>query len=138
MRLCRQTACRTGRVPSRAASWAGLVALTWGLAAGSAQAESVAHGQQLFESRCVACHSLDAHRVGPALRGVLGRPAGKAPGYDYSAAMAKATHRWTADKLKAWLTNPEALVPGQAMGYQVEQAADRADIVAYLATLSHR
>ena len=52
--------------------------------------------------------------------------------------MAQATHRWTADKLKAWLTNPEALVPGQAMGYQVEQAADRADIVAYLATLSHR
>jgi cytochrome c len=113
MRLCRQTANRARRVPSRAASWAGLVALTWGLAVGSAQAESAAHGQQLFERRCVACHSLDAHRVGPGLRGVFERPAGKAPGYDYSRAMA------------------------QAMGYQVEQAAGRADIVAYLATLSH-
>ena len=37
--------------------------------------------------------------------------------------------------LKAWLTDPEALIPGQAMDYQLDDAQDREDVVAYLATL---
>jgi cytochrome c len=102
----------------------------------SAFAQSVARGQALFESRCVACHSLDANRVGPALRGVVGRVAGKADGHVYSEAMAAATHVWDAPKLTAWLTNPEAVVPGQVMNYRLDMAQDRDDIVAYLATLS--
>jgi cytochrome c len=101
-----------------------------------AQAQSVARGQALFESRCVACHSLDANRVGPALRGVLGRTAGKADDYFYSKAMAAATHVWDAPKLKAWLTNPEDLVPGQAMNYRLDIPQDREDVVAYLASVS--
>lgn len=101
-----------------------------------AQAQSVARGQALFESRCVACHSLDAHRVGPALRGVLGRTAGKADGYVYSTAMAAATHVWDAPRLKAWLTNPENVVPGQAMNYRLDSPEDRDDVVAYLASVS--
>ena len=32
--------------------------------------------------------------------------------------------------LQAWLTDPEALVPGQAMGYRLSEAADRRDVVA--------
>lgn len=92
-------------------------------------------GQTLYESRCVACHSVDAHRVGPLHRGVVGRRAGGAPGYDYSEALARSRQVWTAQALNAWLSNPEALIPGQRMGYQVENAQDRADIVAYLARL---
>lgn len=97
---------------------------------------SVAHGQMIFETRCVACHSLDSNRIGPALGTVVGRLAGKAPDFAYSKALAAAQHRWTRDKLLAWLTNPEAVVPGQGMGYQVENAQDRQDVVAYLASLS--
>ncbi|MFM1981279.1 MAG: hypothetical protein RLZ68_2544 [Pseudomonadota bacterium] len=103
---------------------------------GSASAQSVARGQVLFESRCVACHSVDANRVGPTLRGVVGRVAGKADGYSYSQAMAAASHVWDAPKLTAWLTNPEAVVPGQNMNYRLDIAQDRDDVVAYLATLS--
>ena len=33
-------------------------------------------GAQAFAANCGACHSLDANRVGPALRGVYGRRAG--------------------------------------------------------------
>lgn len=99
---------------------------------------AVARGQALFESRCVACHSLDAHRVGPALRTVLGRSAGKAPGYGYSEALAAATHTWGRETLTAWLTNPESLVPGQAMNYRVDLPQDREDVVAYLASLATR
>jgi cytochrome c len=67
---------------------------------------------------------------------VAGRAAGKAPGYTYSPAMSEATHVWTGDKLRAWLTDPEALVPGQAMGYSLSQAQDRRDVVAFLQSLA--
>ena len=101
-----------------------------------AQTGSVVNGQAIFESRCVACHSLESHRVGPALGTVFGRVAGKASGFDYSSALASATHVWRQEKLLAWLEDPEAVVPGQGMGYRVEQAVDRLDVVAYLASLS--
>ena len=102
----------------------------------AAQPVGVARGQALFESRCVACHSLDANRVGPALRTVVGRTAGKAPDYVYSEAMAAATHTWNREKLTAWLTNPETVVPGQAMNYRLDLPQDRDDVVAYLASLA--
>lgn len=102
----------------------------------AAQAQSVERGQMLFESRCVACHSVDENRVGPALRGVVGRHAGRAPDYTYSTAMAAATHTWDRAKIKAWLTNPEDVVPGQAMNYRLDLSQDRDDVVAYLASLS--
>jgi cytochrome c len=97
---------------------------------------SVTRGQQLFESRCFGCHSPDANRVGPALRGVAGRIAGQYAGYDYSKALAATGQVWTAERLKAWLTDPEKLVPGQNMNYRLEQAQDREDVVAYLSTLA--
>lgn len=96
---------------------------------------SVSNGKMIFESRCIACHSLDTNRVGPALQGVVGRVAGKAPDFAYSKALGAASHSWERDKLLAWLTDPEALVPGQGMGYSVEKADDRRDVVAYLATV---
>lgn len=102
----------------------------------ASQAQSASRGQTLFESRCTACHGLDANRVGPALGTVLGRRAGSAPGFDYSPALAGATHRWSRQLLLAWLTNPEDVVPGQRMGYRVEQALDREDLVAYLSAAS--
>ena len=43
--------------------------------------------------------------------------------------------RWTPQTLNAWLEDPEQLVVGQRMGFQVESAAERADLIAYLATL---
>ena len=106
-----------------------------GLSAG-AQAQSVARGQALFESRCVACHSLDANRVGPALRGVVGRTAGKAKDYFYSEAMAATAQVWDVPQLKAWLTKPETVVPGQDMNYRMDIPQDRDDVVAYLASVS--
>lgn len=98
----------------------------------AAQAQSAVRGQTLFESRCTACHSLDAHRVGPSLQTVVGRKAGTAKDYDYSPALAGATHRWDSALLLAWLTDPEKVVPGQGMGYRVDEAKDREDLVAYL------
>ena len=65
----------------RSTLWIGCAAqLLLTLASAHAQTGSPAKGQMIFESRCVACHSLDANRVGPALGTVVGRVAGKARG----------------------------------------------------------
>lgn len=66
---------------------------------------------------------------------VFGRQAGTAPGYAYSKALSNSRLRWTAPTLNAWLEDPENLIPGQRMGYLVEDVQERADLIAYLATL---
>lgn len=114
------------------------VALLCLLAALPAQAQSVSQGRRVFESVCMKCHQLDTNFQGPALRTVVGRTAGKAPGYFYSEALEAATHVWDRAKLKAWLTDPESVVPGQDMNFHLDSARDRDDVVAYLASLSRR
>lgn len=92
-------------------------------------------GQQLYESRCSGCHSIDDNRVGPAHRGVLGRKAGLAPGSAYSAAVKSSKIVWTERTLNRWLTSPPSLLRGQKMGYSVGKLQDRLDLIAYLKTL---
>ena len=108
-----------------------MAALALAVAADAAAADA-AHGQELYESRCGGCHSLDANRVGPAHRGVYGRKAGSAPNFNYSPAVKNSNVVWKERTLDAWLTNPQALIPGQRMNFRVATAEDRADIIAYL------
>ncbi len=117
---------------ARAASLLTVVAALAVHPGGPARAADAERGGALYEARCGACHSLDAHRVGPMHRGVFGRRAGSAPGYDYSPALNGARMVWDAASLDAWLKDPEALVPGQRMGYSVPDATDRDDLVAFL------
>jgi cytochrome c len=104
------------------------------VAHGGTPVGSAARGKELYESRCTACHSLDHSRIGPAHRGVFGRPAGQVAGFDYSKALRGAHVTWTALSLDRWLTDPEAFLPGQKMGYSVADAQDRADIISFLAS----
>ena len=97
------------------------------------EAGDAARGRELYESRCVACHSIDANRVGPAHKGVVGRKAGSLADYDYSAALKSSAIVWSASTLDRWLADPEKLIPGQKMGYSVPSAQDRADLIAWLA-----
>ncbi|HJQ55390.1 MAG TPA: c-type cytochrome [Vineibacter sp.] len=89
-------------------------------------------GEQLYQNRCGACHSLDADRVGPRHRGVVGRRAASVPGYRYTPALRQRALTWDEPTLDQWLANPTSLVPGTAMGIRVPSAQDRADIIAYL------
>ena len=102
------------------------------IVAGQATGDAV-RGQQLYESRCIACHSIDNSRVGPAHKGVVGRKAGSVAGYEYSPAVKKSGIVWTTSTLDRWLTDPEKTIPGQKMGYSVPEANDRADLIAWLA-----
>lgn len=96
----------------------------------------IARGQALWESRCIGCHSLDQDRIGPKHRGVFGRKAGSVAGFNYSNAVKNAGFVWDADKLDAWLTNPQALLPGQRMNFRVSRAEDRSSIISYLKSLT--
>jgi len=98
-------------------------------------AADAVHGQEIYESRCVACHSPEANRVGPRHNGVLGRKAGSLPDYTYSKAVKASTVVWDEKTLDQWLTNPQAFIPGQKMNFRVTDPTDRADIIAYLKTL---
>ena len=95
-----------------------------------------AHGQEIYESRCIACHSADANRVGPMHRGVFGRKAGSLPDYAYSKALKAADIVWNDETLDRWLTNPQAFLPGQKMNFKIANPQDRADVIAYLKTLT--
>jgi cytochrome c len=108
-----------------------LLATTAALAQGD-----VRRGEKVYEIRCIACHSIDSNRVGPAHRVVFGRQAGTVPGYDYSAALRSSALVWNSVNLDRWLTNPEALIPGQKMGYFVSDPRDRADLIAYLKAIA--
>lgn len=90
------------------------------------------HGQELFSERCTACHALDANKIGPMLGGVVGRRAGSAPGYNYSAALKSAGLIWSTDNLDRWLADPRTFIPGARMPVRVLDAPSRRDIVAYL------
>lgn len=101
----------------------------------SAATGSAIKGKEIYDARCSACHSVDDNRVGPQHLGVFGRKAGGVQNYRYSAALSKSKLIWDHDNLLAWLKNPEAVIPGQRMGYALDLAKDRSDVVAYLATL---
>ncbi len=94
------------------------------------------NGRALYQARCSACHSPDFNGVGPAHRGVFGRGAGQAPGFAYSPALKASGLVWNALTLDRWLADPQQLVPGQRMGVNVPEAADRADLIAFLEQIS--
>lgn len=102
----------------------------------------VAAGETLFK-RCAACHTPDnggANKIGPNLWNIVDRPVASHEGYAYSAAMkehAGARPTWDYEHLSDFLAAPKAVVKGTAMNFPgIKAAADRANIIAYLRTLS--
>ena len=97
-------------------------------------------GQQL-SAQCQACHSFEdggAVRLGPTLYGITGRAIGGYPGFEYSPVMAGHGGDWTLEELDTFLADPMGDMEGTRMIYLgVPQQQDRADIIAYLNTLSN-
>jgi cytochrome c len=92
-------------------------------------------GQRLYQAYCTRCHAVDENKIGPAHRGVYGRLAGSAPGYDYSTGLRRTDFVWNDRTLDMWLKDPSAMVPWQQMDFQVPDPQERAHLIAYLKTL---
>jgi len=112
----------------------------WGQSGARAAAPSP--GERAYQ-KCYACHSLegpDPDLQGPSLKGIVGRKVASEPGFAYSPAMrgfaAKQT-RWDRKALDAFITDPQALVPGNRMGFfGIRDAGERQALIAYLASAS--
>jgi cytochrome c len=117
-------------LPGATVALAALCALAGPVAAGSLVGDP-ARGEQLYEA-CTDCHSLDKNDVGPRHRGVFGRRAGSLPDYSYSEALKSSKIVWNEETLDKWLTDPQALVPGTKMFFHLDNAQDRADVIAFL------
>jgi len=109
-----------------------LLAAAFVVGAFPAHAADAGRGATLYEERCTGCHSLDANRVGPKRRGVYGRKAGGVADFRYSNGVANSTVIWDEATLDRWLTNPQGFIAGARMGFRVGEAADRADLIAFL------
>jgi cytochrome c len=113
--------------------------------AGAVVASSAVHagddnrpGAAIFEARCMACHSLDSNRVGPMLRDVVGRKVASVRSYDYSDALKRLRGRWDAPRLDAWLRDPQAVAPGAKMGFALQDAQERRQVIMYLTSTASR
>jgi cytochrome c len=92
---------------------------------------------------CQACHSFEKggpNKVGPHLWGIVGADKAHSEGFEYSAAlkeMAAKNGKWGFEELDKFLTNPKGYVPGTKMAFAgIPDAAKRAEVIAYLRTLS--
>jgi cytochrome c len=123
--------------PQRRAILAALATLAFGAPA-HAEGDLVRGAQAARD--CMACHSFapGRHMTGPSLADVWGRKAGTAAGFArYSDALKRSDLIWDKRHLDAWLKNPAALVPGNAMDFPgIADARTRTDLLAYLEAVS--
>jgi cytochrome c len=104
----------------------------------SLPAAKPADGAALFKQQCATCHTTNASdppRQGPSLFNIVGREAGTAEGFRYSAGFATAKFKWDEQKLDEWLTDPQAMIPGAVMPYKQSKSEIRTAIVSYLGEL---
>ena len=108
------------------------------LAVDAANAEGdPAAGKDVFK-KCAVCHSPEkgVNKIGPSLFGIVGSKSAEVDGYTFSKAMQDANKTWDDATLDTYLTNPREVVPGTKMIFPgLKSEADRANVIAYLATL---
>lgn len=99
----------------------------------------VARGENAAK-KCLACHSFEKggpNKVGPNLWNVYLNKHAHTEGFSYSAAMKEQQGEWTAEALDQFLTNPRAAIKGTSMAFAgIRRPDERADVIAYLATLA--
>lgn len=97
-------------------------------------------GEKIF-LQCRACHVAEEGApvtVGPNLWGIVDRPVGSQPGFEYTESLKKIGGAWDFEKLSQYLFDPKAMAPETRMIFDgVKSARDRADLIAFLRTLDN-
>ncbi len=110
-------------------------ALFAGLAS-TALAADVAAGEIVF-NQCKQCHHIGpgaTNFYGPSLNGLIGRPAGTFPGYNYSEANKHSGKVWDVATLESYLRQPQHDVPATYMTFKgLKNQADIDNVIAYIA-----
>lgn len=96
-------------------------------------------GVNAFAEECGDCHSTTPgkNKKGPGLFGVIGRKAGSVADFSgYSEPMKQSGLTWSTEQIDSYITHPKKVVPAGKMKYDgLDDAATRADIIAYLSSL---
>jgi cytochrome c len=104
----------------------------------SSYAQDADNGAKVFK-KCMACHAIDEkNKIGPSLKGIVGRKAATVEGFKYSDAMlAKGAEGvvWDEATLAAYLPDPKAWVPGTKMAFPgLKKPEEVTDLIAFLKT----
>lgn len=100
---------------------------------------SAENGAKIFR-KCHACHNAEkgaGAKVGPDLWNIVNADRASREGFSYSSAMKEKEGNWTYEALNEFLHKPRDYVPGTKMAFAgLKKVEDRADVIAYLRTLS--
>lgn len=100
---------------------------------------SVENGK-VIAKKCTQCHTFEkggANKIGPNLYGVLGKKFAHMASFAYSSALSKMQGTWDFEEVNKLVYKPSKLIPGTKMAFAgLKDAKDRADIIAYLNSMS--
>jgi cytochrome c len=92
-------------------------------------------GEKIF-NKCRQCHHIGVGATnfyGPSLNGLIGRPAGTQPGYNYSEANKKSGKVWDVPTLESYLRQPQHDVPATYMTFKgLSSQTDIDNVIAYI------
>lgn len=108
-------------------------------------AADASRGPDLFQNNCRPCHSVDKgakpdmYGFNLTLYGINGRPAAEIDGFFYSEAMQNSGIVWDEENLRAFLTDPQAVVPDTRMTFfGLATEKDRDDLIEFLVNLDDK
>ena len=100
---------------------------------------SVEKGEKVAK-KCVSCHTFTkggANKIGPNLWDIVGAKPAHIDGFAYSSAMRGMDKNWDYEALNLFILKPRDFLKGTKMSFAgLKKASDRADLIAYLRSLS--
>jgi cytochrome c len=106
---------------------------------GTLLANASAAGGERRAALCKSCHTFEqggANGTGPNLWNIVGSQVANTAGFNYTGALQELGGTWTYERLDGYLKNSQEYVPGTAMVQRFPRDDQRADLLAYLSTLT--